>query len=366
MSWSELYDCMISNGSSTCDTLSDSEYFRALARRWSGVQISRSFWTSTTWSDNRRSHEEMLPDTHWRLCWNMIIQHHPKHRGVQFPRHSTSIPHVIWVMSYSTTRRIASQHLHLGAAALWDCFFDATSNMLITQYMLDIFRYLVHPCSCMFIVHILLSFQKHLVSWVGLFLPGFPAFGSSASKTSLRSAVLAVSNLAFNWRSNKNYSNCFGTKRTHKHSQTTYQSIIRFFLLLRFRNVRNTVYFLCSWNFNKLYMTCPASRQSRATKIGKNYGLEEATAFSILGQFRYLSGHHGPTWMRNFGFPWLIMAYVAASSSAYLIRLAHSEPPACERTSLRSTWLFAPSRRTFIEAALKELLKGWENTTYIL
>lgn len=216
MPWSELYDCMISNGSSTCDTLSDSEYFRALARRWSGVQISRSFWTSTTWSDNRRSHEEMLPDTHWRLCWNMIIQHHPKHRGVQFPRHSTSIPHVIWVMSYSTTRRIASQHLHLGAAALWDCFFDATSNMLITQYMLDIFRYLVHPCSCMFIVHILLSFQKHLVSWVGLFLPGFPAFGSSASKTSLRSAVLAVSNLAFNWRSNKNYSNCFGTKRTHK------------------------------------------------------------------------------------------------------------------------------------------------------
>lgn len=131
VSWSELYDCMISNGSSTCDTLSDSEYFRALARRWSGVQISRSFWTSTTRSDNSRSHEEMLPDTHWRLCWNMIIQHHPKHRGVQFPRHSTSIPHVIWVMSYSTTRRIASQHLHLVAAALWECFFDATSNMLI-------------------------------------------------------------------------------------------------------------------------------------------------------------------------------------------------------------------------------------------
>lgn len=130
------------------------------------------------------------------------------------------------------------------------------------------------------------------------------------------------------------------------------------FLLLRFRNVRNTLYFLCSWNFNKLHMTCPASRQSRATKIGKNYGLEEATAFSILGQFRYLSGHHGPSWMPNFGFPWLIMAYVAASSSAYLIRLAHSEPPACERTSLRSTWLFAPSRRTFTEAALKELLKG--------
>ena len=64
VSWSELYDCMMSNGSSTCDTPSDSEYFRALARRWSGVQMSRSFWTSKTWSDNSRSHEEMLPDTH--------------------------------------------------------------------------------------------------------------------------------------------------------------------------------------------------------------------------------------------------------------------------------------------------------------